>query len=114
MHQHTRLLDTPEHCGRRPDARKRRTGKTQIFWLEAVGGNTDFDLTDLISNLAAVAALSPRADAALVQAPPTGSTDAAAPKAAPKSAANNKDTLTCCIIVCTRDAGCAQSAKNTS
>ncbi len=60
-------MDTPEHCGRRPDARKRRTGKTQIFWLGAVGGNTDFDLTDLISNLAAVAALCAKADAALVQ-----------------------------------------------
>ena len=57
----------------------------------------------------------PKTDAAMVQAPPAGSTDAAKQKAAPTSAAY-KDTLTCCIIVCTRDAGCSQSApqKHTS
>ena len=51
----------------------------------------------------------------LFRAPPTGSTDAAAPKAAPKSAANicNKDTLTRCRACCA--AGCGQSAPhNTS
>ena len=58
---------------------------------------------------------SPRADAAMVQAPPAGSTDAASQKAAPTSAANtcNKDTLTCCRACCA--AGCGQSAPhNTS
>ena len=51
----------------------------------------------------------------MVHAPPTGGTDAAAPKAAPKSAANicNKDTLTRCRACC--DAACGQSAPhNTS
>ena len=52
---------------------------------------------------------------ALFRAPPTGGTDAAAPKAAPKSAANicDKDTLTRCRACCA--AGCGQSAPhNTS
>ena len=56
-------------------------------------------------------ARSPRADAAMVQAPPAGSTDAAKQKAAPTSAAY-KDTLTCCIIVCTRDAGVRRARQS--
>ena len=50
------FMDTREHSGRRPGAWKRRTGKTQIFSLAPGQGNFNFDQTDFISDLAAVAA----------------------------------------------------------
>ena len=60
-------MDMREHCGRRPGAWKRRTGKTQIFSLGSGQGNFNFDQTEFNADLAAVAALCAKADAALVQ-----------------------------------------------
>ena len=58
---------TGERSGTRPGAWKRRTGKTQIFSLGSGQGNFNFDQTEFNADLAAVAALCAKADAALVQ-----------------------------------------------
>ena len=102
--------DTREHCGRRPGAWKRRTGTTRIFSLAR--STATLTSTRLISfrTSAAPRRFTQELTLPLFRAPPAGSTGRRVAKAAPKSAAN-KDTLTCCIIVCTRDASCSQSAQ---
>ncbi len=73
--------------------------------------NTDFDQTDFISLASLLSRrFAQKLTLPLFRAPPAGSTGRRVANAAPKSAAY-KDTLTCCIIICTRDAGYPQSAR---
>ena len=103
-----------EHSRRAPGRRARGPATTPDFRRFCARGlGWRCRLRHYVNELRA--GRSPRADAAVIRAPPTGGTDAIAPKAAPKSAANicDKDTLTRCRACCA--AGCGQSAPhNTS